>query len=76
MSIKNGVWHDAKLDPPKEAGSYIVATDRGGVLIGHYYPPMEFDGHRTGGKFGGARGRIAWWMDLPKAPEIKTDRRN
>lgn len=69
MSVRNGVWHDVKLDPPKEAGSYLVATDRGAVTISRWYPPMEIGGILREGKFGGYHGRITHWMDRPESPK-------
>ena len=69
MSVKNGVWHDVKLDPPKDGGSYLVATDRGAVAISRWYPPMVINGIETGGKFGGFHGRVTHWMPKPKPPQ-------
>ena len=69
MSMKNGVWHDVKLDPPKDGGSYLVATDRGAVAISRWYPPMVINGIETGGKFGGFHGRVTHWMPKPKPPQ-------
>ena len=69
MSVINGVWHDVKLDPPKDGGSYLVATDRGAVAISRWYPPMVINGIETGGKFGGFHGRVTHWMPKPKPPQ-------
>ena len=71
MSVINGVWHDVKLDPPKDGGSYLVATDRGAVAISRWYPPMVFNGIETGGRFGGFHGHITHWMPKPKPPGVK-----
>lgn len=68
MSVINGVWHDVKLDPPTEEGSYIVATDNGGVMISHWYPRRVFNGVVSGGGFTGARGHITHWMPRPAPP--------
>ena len=68
MSTKNGVWHDVNLDPPTEEGSYLVATDNGGVMISHWYPLRTFNGVVTGGGFTGARGHITHWMNRPDPP--------
>ena len=68
MSTKNGVWHDVKLDPPTEEGSYLVATDNGGVMISHWYQKRVIRGMVTGGGFTGARGHITHWMPRPEPP--------
>lgn len=68
MSTKNGVWHDVVLDPPREGGSYLVATDRGAVTISRWYPPLVINGIEVGGRFGGYRGHITHWMPRPDPP--------
>lgn len=72
MSINNGVWHDVVLDPPREAGSYLVATDKGGVCVGHWYPPRTVDGREIAGGFNaGGRAKVTHWMPRPDPPGVK-----
>ena len=61
----NGVtvheWISVK-EPPKEKGTYIVCTDNGGVLLGHWYGTAWNVG-------GGAKKHLAYWMEKPKPPK-------
>ena len=63
--IRNGVtvqeWISIK-EPPKEKGTYIVCTDNGGVLLGHWYGTAWNVG-------GGAKKHLAYWMEKPKPPK-------
>lgn len=63
--ISNGVtvqeWISVK-EPPKEKGTYIVCTDNGGVLLGHWYGTAWNAG-------GGAKKHLAYWMEKPKPPK-------
>ena len=69
MSVINRVWHDVQLDPPQREGSYLAATDRGGVVIAHWYPNKNLDGTVAGGgRFSGYHGHITHWMDRPEPP--------
>ena len=49
-------------EPPKEKGTYIVCTDKGGVLLGHWYGKEWNVG-------GGAKKHLAYWMKKPKPPK-------
>ena len=63
--IANGVtvqeWISVK-EPPKKKGTYIVCTDNGGVLLGHWYGTAWNAG-------GGANKHLAYWMEKPKPPK-------
>lgn len=63
--ISNGVtvqeWIPVS-EPPKEKGTYIVCTDKGGVLLGHWYGKEWNVG-------GGAKKHLAYWMKKPKPPK-------
>lgn len=49
-------------EPPKEKGTYLVCTDNGGVLLGHWYGTAWNVG-------GGAKKHLAYWMEKPKPPK-------
>ena len=63
--ISNGVtvqeWKPIS-EPPKEKGTYLVCTDNGGVLLGHWYGTAWNAG-------GGAKKHLAYWMEKPKPPK-------
>ena len=63
--IRNGVtvheWISVK-EPPKEKGTYIVCTDNGGVLLGHWYGTAWNAG-------GMASKHLAYWMKMPQPPK-------
>ena len=63
--IANGVtvqeWIPVS-EPPKEKGTYIVCTDKGGVLLGHWYGKEWNVG-------GGAKKHLAYWMKKPQPPK-------
>ena len=63
--ISNGVtvqeWISVK-EPPKEKGTYIVCTDNGGILLGHWYGTAWNAG-------GGAKKHLAYWMEKPQPPK-------
>ena len=63
--ISNGVtvqeWKPIS-EPPKEKGTYLVCTDNGGVLLGHWYG--------TDWNAGGvANKHLAYWMERPQPPK-------
>ena len=82
MSINNGVWHDAELDPPGAAdvsGGWqhflIVKENKSGervicfgAFIAGDYDPVT---HRYNGKWttNNGKGKVLYWMPLPKIPE-------
>ena len=49
-------------EPPKEKGTYIVCTDKGGILLGHWYGKEWNVG-------GGAKKHLAYWMKKPEPPK-------
>lgn len=49
-------------EPPKEKGTYIVCTDKGGVLLGHWYGKEWNVG-------GGSKKHLAYWMKKPEPPK-------
>ena len=51
-------------EPPKEKGTYIVCTDKGGILLGHWYGKEWNVG-------GGAKKHLAYWMKKPEPPKGK-----
>ena len=63
--ITNGVtvqeWKPIS-EPPKEKGTYLVCTDNGGVLLGHWYGTAWNAG-------GGAKKHLAYWMEKPHPPK-------
>ena len=63
--ITNGVtvqeWIPVS-EPPKEKGTYIVCTDKGGILLGHWYGKEWNVG-------GGAKKHLAYWMKKPEPPK-------
>ena len=63
--IANGVtvqeWKPIS-EPPKEKGTYIVCTDKGGILLGHWYGKEWNVG-------GGAKKHLAYWMKKPEPPK-------
>lgn len=63
--LKNGVtvqeWIPVS-EPPKEKRTYIVCTDKGGVLLGHWYGKEWNVG-------GGAKKHLAYWMEKPEPPK-------
>ena len=65
MTLKNGVtvqeWKPIS-EPPKEKGTYLVCTDNGGVLLGHWYGTAWNAG-------GGAKKHLAYWMEKPQPPK-------
>ena len=63
--ISNGVTvHEWKpiSEPPKEKGTYLVCTDNGGVLLGHWHGTAWNAG-------GGANKHLAHWMKMPVPPK-------
>ena len=65
MTLKNGVtvqeWKPIS-EPPKEKGTYLVCTDNGGVLLGHWYGTAWNAG-------GGANKHLAYWTEKPQPPK-------
>ena len=65
VTLKNGVtvqeWKPIS-EPPEEKGTYLVCTDNGGVLLGHWYGTAWNAG-------GGAKKHLAYWMEKPQPPK-------
>ena len=63
--LENGVtlqeWKQIS-EPPEEKGTYLVCTDNGGVLLGHWYGTAWNVG-------GGAKKHLAYWMEKPQPPK-------
>lgn len=82
MSAKNGVWHDAKLDPPPDSERVLCVkqTKNGNkdICFGAYCAWRDYG---TGWVTSGSCDNVIFWMPLPKIPEvgdnviIKTERR-
>ena len=49
-------------EPPKEKGTYLVCTDNGGVLLGHFYGTAWNAGAR-------ANKHLAYYMEKPQPPK-------
>lgn len=70
MSVVNGVWHDAKIDPPKDNGYVLCVkqTKNGAksICLGYYDPERTYG---IGWVTTGSCNNILYWMPLPKIPE-------
>lgn len=79
MSLKNGVWHDAELDPPGAAEGWqhvlIVKENKSGerVITFGAFLQMEYDPvtHKYSGVWttNNGKGKVLYWMPLPEMPE-------
>lgn len=78
MSIKNGVWHDAKMDPPgtEHVNTKVLivkeskAGDRSisfGKYMSNMYMPISKRWFGTWTTSNG-KGTVLYWMPLPKIP--------
>ena len=72
MSIVNGVWHDAKQDPPARAHVnktvLIVKANKNGdrsIAFGAYMNCGSLYSWTTNN----GKGEVLYWMPLPKIPE-------
>lgn len=77
MSAINGVWHDAKLDPPgKSLHCKLVlivkktASGNVSVTFGRYMP--EYAGIPERWSTSNGKGEVLFWMPIPKIPEVET----
>ena len=70
MSIVNGVWHDAKLDPPPDSEQVLcVKENKKGLrslCFGTHWKDRQWDG---GWVTGGGCNNVIFWMPLPKIPQ-------
>lgn len=69
MSLKNGVWHDALMDPPEDGVQVLcVKQTKAGVrslCFGTHWEGYQYD---NGWITSGGCNNIIWWMPLPKIP--------
>lgn len=75
MSLKNGVWHDAKQDPPGadhiNRPVLVVRETSSGISIDiaiYNSWVMRAPGCKWEGKWN-KKGSILYWMPLPEIPE-------
>lgn len=72
MSTKNGVWHDAKLDPPPD-GQRVLAVKQNKAGNRDYCFGSRWESHKQYGNdgwiTGGGCNNIIYWMPLPKIPD-------
>lgn len=81
MSITNGVWHDAELDPPmadqmnktvlivkenKNGSRVITFGSFNGTVL--HVGSMKWDGQWNTNN---GKGTVLYWMPLPKIPEVE-----
>lgn len=61
-------WTSVKERLPESAGSYLVATKNGGVIMTHFYPGRS----GSPGRFSSTRmnALVTHWMERPAPPEI------
>lgn len=79
MSIKNGVWHDAKLDLPKNHEQVLVVKQlknrERSISIGYCIPEYTRHDYVTGQDVTepywvcSGNNNIIYWMPLPKMPK-------
>ena len=75
MSILNGVWHDARLDPPPDSAQVLcVKENKKGyrsLCFGSYWPERgHTDLYDDRWVTGGGCNNVIFWMPLPKIPEV------
>ena len=72
MSIVNGVWHDARLDPPKDGVRVLcVKENKAGkrdYCFGTRWADRQWDDGRV---TGGGCNNVILWTPLPKIPEVE-----
>ena len=72
MSIANGVWHNASIDPPPEGERVLCVklpkSGRKDICFGSWYKPSNLYpfGHWV---TSGSCSNVIYWMPLPKIPE-------
>jgi hypothetical protein len=81
MSIKNGVWHDAAIDPPgtgniNKSLLVIRQISSGNSLhyrydFGIYNASVTYGGIPYEGKWN--KRNVVYWMPLPEGPDKITD---
>jgi len=75
MSTKNGVWHDAKLDPPKDGQRVLCVKEnkagRRDYCFGSRW--SERSQRDDGWTTGGGCNNVLFWMELPKIPGVDDD---
>ena len=70
MSVKNGVWHDAKFDYPPDGKQVLcVKQNKKGnrsYCFGSHWEGRQWD---DGWVTGGGCNNVLYWMPLPDIPE-------
>ena len=70
MSIRNGVWHNAALDYPKDGEIVLCVKQnkagRRSMCLGSHWNDREWD---NGWVTGGGCNNVLYWMSLPEIPE-------
>ena len=70
MSTKNGVWHNAQLDPPDDGVQVLcVKQTKNGtrsLCFGSHWQGRPWD---NGWVTGGGCNNVILWMPLPEIPE-------
>lgn len=70
MSLKNGVWHDAQLDPPADGVQVLcVKQTKNGtrsLCFGSHWQGRPWN---NGWVTGGGCNNVILWMPLPEIPE-------
>lgn len=79
MSITNGVWHDAKLDPPKDGTQVLAVKElkdgRRDICLARYLEEYECFDPQTMRNIKkpywvcGGNNNIIYWMPLPNIPK-------
>lgn len=70
MSVKNGVWHDARQDPPPDGLRVLcIKQNKAGrrdYCFGSRWASRQWD---DGWVTGGGCNNVLYWMPLPEIPE-------
>jgi len=70
MSTKNGVWHDARIDPPADGQRVLCVKEnkagRRDYCFGCRWEDRSYD---DGWVTGGGCNNVILWMPLPEIPE-------
>ena len=80
MSLKNGVWHDAKLELPENHVSVLAVKQlkdgSRSICIAYCIPEYKRRDYKTGEEITepywvcGGNNNVVYWMPLPKMPEV------
>ena len=71
MSLINGVWHDAKLDPPQQHESWIWIRCLIVKQLSSGEKKIDFANYHYGVGWvtSNGKGEVLYWAPLPKIPE-------